>query len=788
MRTRRPDLLLVLLASLTTAGVLPAQTGVLVPTSTGRPDPKVLSLSEMTVDVGVARGYARVNVRQVFENHTGAVQEGTWRFTLPPSGAVGDFAVWDGNVRIPGVILEKRRARAIYRELTTQRIDPGLLQQGEEEDREPGAAEGKAPRPSGGAAFSVKVAPIPAWGTKRLEMQYQHEVPWVDGVGELRVPLSPGGGGTPAVAGSLAVRVTLLDGEFAPQVAGALDLARKARTASFTGTRVALDRDVVLRFRPSSSAPLAFTAFRNLAGTPPDGLALAPWERPADLPRDRDGFFLLEYRPGGEVSPGAPGEARPERRAPAAVAVLFDTSLSHRWGGLEAGYAFLGRLLSQLGPDDRLLLVPFDREAAPDPQGLVPASPSARQTALAHLLSRPLQPGTDVPGAVRRTAELLRGTKGARIVLVTDGIGGARDLKAAAPGARLFAVLTGEERPESFRVACEALLSLASAGEADETLLVRQLLGPAPETASRTKPSSAAAELPVRATGGDPRLKMVYPVLTQPPTPGSLSGWIGRYEAPASRVTLSLTDAPGRNLSVSFPENALDARDLPRRWARARVDHLLALIELEGERREWVEEILELSRRYKFVTPYTAFLAAPRSLLRPRRIQPGDPVIRVEADPATTGVTALLPFGERIDLARRPGSNLWEGRFLVPEGLPDGPMALRLVLRDASGGTTTETKRLVVDGTPPTIRPEAGVQARAGQPVRLSARADADVVFLSVRLDDGPPVPLRWDPEAKGSTAVVDVPPGPPGARELFFEASDAAGNHGFARATMEVR
>jgi len=98
-----------------------AQAGLLVPTSTGRADAAVLSLREMAIDVGIARGYARVNVRQVYENHTGDVQEGSYRFALPPSAAVGDFAVWDGLVRIPGVILEKRRARAIYRDLTTQR-------------------------------------------------------------------------------------------------------------------------------------------------------------------------------------------------------------------------------------------------------------------------------------------------------------------------------------------------------------------------------------------------------------------------------------------------------------------------------------------------------------------------------------------------------------------------------------------------------------------------------------------------------------------------------------------
>ncbi|NTV76190.1 MAG: VWA domain-containing protein, partial [Holophaga sp.] len=181
-----------LLALLPALAVLPlqAQAGLLIPTSSGRPDPKVLSLREMTVDLAIARGYARVNVRQVFENHTASVQEGTYRFALPASAAVGDFAVWDGLQRIPGVILEKKRARSIYQELTRQRIDPGLLQQGEEEDQEPGEG-APAARPSGGSLFSVTVAPIPPMATKRLEIQFQQEVPLIGGKGEFRLVLRP---------------------------------------------------------------------------------------------------------------------------------------------------------------------------------------------------------------------------------------------------------------------------------------------------------------------------------------------------------------------------------------------------------------------------------------------------------------------------------------------------------------------------------------------------------------------------------------------------------------------
>src|SRR5688572_28599215 len=222
-----------------TVNEIHGQAGLLTPTSTGRPDPRVLSLREMTIDVGIARGYARVNVRQVYENHTGDVQEGTYRFALPPSAAVGDFAIWDGLVRIPGVILEKQRARAIYRELTTQRIDPGLLQQGEEEEQ-PGEGTPSS-RPSGGALFSVRVAPIPPWATKRLEMQFQQEVPLVRRRGEFRLALRPPDG-EPPVARTLDVRVRMEDAEGASP-AGALALRRDGADLVFSGHDVPLDAD-----------------------------------------------------------------------------------------------------------------------------------------------------------------------------------------------------------------------------------------------------------------------------------------------------------------------------------------------------------------------------------------------------------------------------------------------------------------------------------------------------------------------------------------------------------------
>jgi Ca-activated chloride channel family protein len=746
----------------------------------------------MAIDVGIARGYARVNVRQVYENHTADVQEGTYRFALPPSAAVGDFAIWDGLVRIPGVILEKQRARAIYRELTTQRIDPGLLQQGEEEEE----AAGEGPpssRPSGGALFSVRVAPIPPWATKRLEMQFQQEVPLVRRRGEFRLALRPPDG-EPPVARALSVRVHLEGGGGAAP-AGALALRRDGGDLVFSGSDVALDKDLVVRFAAGEgAAPLSLSAFRNPEGALPDGIALAPWERPSDVPPEKDGFFLLEALPPGEARDVAEVDATAETtadpaRPPVVLAVLFDTSLSHRWSGLESGYAALVRILRSLRPDDRFALIPFDRR--PAEARLRAAEPSAIEESLAGLRSRPLGVGTDVPGAVEAARRALG--EGGRIVLVTDGQAGvtAKALDAARGGLPLFTIVTGLETVQALRSASAQVLA-STATEVEGQLFFERLVAPLEAPSAPPRRTAEAAAVPFQVEGGEPKVRDVYPVMVQPPAPGSLSGWIGRYGAPARGLRFEMASPlfeGGRaELAADLPETSLEARDLPRRWARARVDHLLMLIEAEGERREWIEEIIALSKRYKFVTPYTAFLAAPRSLLRPRRIQPGDPVLRVECDASVRAAVALFPFGLRLPLVKRPGSRVWEGRFLVPEGLADGRYAVRILLRDASGARLTEVKHFVLDGRAPVITPEPLPPAHAGDRVRVAVRADEDVIVLQARLADGAPVPLRWDKAARRSVGELRIPPTAEGRQEVVFEAVDGAKNVGFARTMLEVR
>ena len=74
-----------------------AQSGVLIPSSTEKPDPSVLSLDEMSVNVLIDNEYARVRVTQIFGNRTDRIQEGRYVFLIPTTASNSDFVTLPGS-------------------------------------------------------------------------------------------------------------------------------------------------------------------------------------------------------------------------------------------------------------------------------------------------------------------------------------------------------------------------------------------------------------------------------------------------------------------------------------------------------------------------------------------------------------------------------------------------------------------------------------------------------------------------------------------------------------------
>ena len=291
----------------------------------------------------------------------------------------------------------------------------------------------------------------------------------------------------------------------------------------------------------------------------------------------------------------------------------------------------------------------------------------------------------------------------------------------------------------------------------------------------------------------DAAVQMVYP-LQDSAFAGSMASWVGQYAAPQKKVEFAVRGSRDGSRfewkkEAELPALALEHAQLPRLWARVRVDALLEKIERDGEDQKTIDEIIALARKYKFVTPYTSFLAVPRALLRPRVIRPGDPVLRVHTDESIRSVIAIFPFGLTKRLNHLESEKVWQTRFLAPDDMQDGTYTVRLILRDDVGHTYREAKTFVIASKPPvvTVRLDSKRYHR-GQMIPLKVSASESTRTLVARLDGAAPVWLHWNQKAGANTGELQVPGDlPAGNYRLTVIAEDFAHNIGTQEVQIEV-
>ena len=778
-----------------------ADAGVLIPKDKEAPDAAVLSLAEMKVDIVIDNGDARIRITQIFQNHSAGIEEGTYVFALPDRSTVSDFAVWDGPVRIPAVILERKRAEEIYDQARMQAIDPGLLEMGERDNSDPKKT----------STFSAKIVPIPAYGTKRLELEYHQKLTVDDWKQVFVLPLKPDAYQQQKV-GHFSLRFELRS---APGMRD-LQLASKSFPlkfasgegthsvlGSYEGNNVALDEDFAATWKldPAQADTLDVIAYRNPVTALPTPDEVAPRKTATPEP----GFFQAEVLVGD--GKGAAAATQADTGDPRTVILLFDNSLSMQWEKLERSYAATEALLRKLRPVDHFNLILFNQDLSSFKPQPVAADAATVQQALDFVRSSKLRGGTDIGKALSGGLKQCT-TDNCVMVMMTDGESDRGQTivtgRIAADYAKQWKQAAHPPKTNVFAVGDDANLPLLRLLARNGGVL-EHVLSTEPVEFKLDSFLSKIVRSPVGDLGltarPDGAVKMVYPLDEQVYT-RSLASWVGEYTAAAAGVEFhahaARDGAPlDATVKADLPAEELDHPQLPRLWAQARVNALLDQIAREGETRAAIDEIIRLARRYKLVTPYTSFLAVPRALLRPRVIRPGDPVLRVRTDPAIASVIALFPFGLTKALRHladedTPGDNggrLWETRFLAPADMKDGTYDVRLIMRDDKGNTYREAKTFVIASTPPTVKILLDSrQLRAGKAVQIRAEASASTRTLTARLDGVTPISLRWNGAAGANTGTLRLPPDLPAGRYMLtVTAEDIAHNIGSEEMQVEV-
>lgn len=542
------------------------------------PIPRVLKIKSIKITTKIQAQVAATTVEQVFENETPYRLEGSYFFPIPESASVSDFAIYDGEKRMSGEVMERSKARQIYQEIVRKLIDPGLLEY------------------VGKDLFQARVFPIEPRTTRKIELTYTQVLKAEGGTVSYRYPLGSGRRMLQQPVGQVAASVEItspvdLKNVFSPshKISVSRDGERRARL-SFEGAGEATQQDFQLYYSLSEQA---------------FGVSLVTHREPG-----KDGYFLMLISPKVNL--------REDERLAKDVVFVLDTSGSMSGEKLEKAKAALKFGVESLSARDRFNLISFSGEEHLMRAGLIAASKEAKQQASTFIDGLRAEGGTNINDSLVAALRLFEKTeRPAMIVFLTDGLPtvGPTDINA------ILKNVSDADR------AAIRLFTFGVGYDVNTTLLDRlasdhrgssDYIEPKEDLEIKVSNFFAKVNYPVlsdlKLDLGGVETELIYPRTLPDLFKGSQLVLVGRYKNSVNAATIHLSGKVGGKTETlsyrdqRFPSENSDNKPLPRLWAVRRVGHLLEQIRLNGANRELTDEIVALGTRFGIVTPYTSFL------------------------------------------------------------------------------------------------------------------------------------------------------------------------------------
>lgn len=553
-------------------------TGILVPT-----DRKIecLSIVYQRLNIEIREQAAVTKVVQEFRNHTSNPLEAYYLFPLPKDAGVENFAMWVDGKKVEGEVVEANKARTVYEDVVRRLKDPGLLEH------------------MGQNLWRVRVYPVPANGTQKIEISYSELVPSDAGVAEYRYPLRAGNKAF-TTEQDFTVNVELhsqipLKSVYSP--AHDVSVSKKGdhkAVVSFEQTKYPLNRDFSLFWTVSEKDIGLSTLFHR-----PD--------------KEDEGYFLALISP--------PSEPEVRNRVPRDVVFVVDTSGSMQGEKMEQAKGALKYCLNSLEKEDRFAVVEFSTSVRAFKDELAKADKNHIQEAVEWVDELTAKGGTAIDDALRAALQLRSDdNRNFTIVFLTDGLPTIGETNIGAILKNVDNRNTASTRIFTFGVGDDVnthLLDQLAERTRSASVYVRA------NENIETKVSSFYAkvshpvltDLALKVVGDKVKLEQIYPPKLPDLFHGGQLTVLGRYKGDGD-VVLRLTGSVGEEKrtfdhEVKFPKKETDHEFVSGIWARRKVGYLLDQIRINGEKSELVDEVVRLAKRYGIATPYTSYLVVP---------------------------------------------------------------------------------------------------------------------------------------------------------------------------------
>jgi len=539
-----------------------------------------LAVKYLRVDTHIENQVATTRVVQEFQNSTGRDLECTYIFPVPKTAAIRDFAMYIGGKRMKGELLAADKARRVYEEIVRRAKDPGLLEYMD------------------GNLLRMRIYPVPARGTQKVELEYTHLVPTDDGLSEYVFPLRIGEKASKTLEDfTVTVRIrsaTPIKNVYSPT--HEVGVARRGDHEAVAGMETKgalLDRDFQLFYTVSEKD---------------FGLSLMTYRPDPKKP----GMFLMLISPKSEVNA--------KNRVPRDVVFVLDTSgsMKKRAGIDKIGQAkrALAFCIDKLDPKDRFAVIQFSTLAQSFAKGWTDAGDARRKKAREWIDAFEATGGTNFSEALARVFALpLDKNRPATVLFLTDGrpTVDVTDIEA-------LAKLVKDSNKPHLRVFTFGV------GDDVNTKLLDRMSGDTGALTEYVRPGEAIDGKVTRLFS-----KMSHPVLTQLALQvpgvkiietypkdlpdlfrGSQVVLVGSYTGDGDSV-IRLKGRVGKKKEEfvyegTFPKNCKERSFISSLYAHRKIGYLLDQIRLHGENKELEDEVVRLSLAHGIETPYTSYL------------------------------------------------------------------------------------------------------------------------------------------------------------------------------------
>ena len=572
-----------------------------------------LRLESADIRVEINDQVAKTYITQTFSNDTDRNLAGTYLFPLPEDTTFSSFSLHIDGKPVEGKILEANEARQQYETIVRQMIDPGLLEY----------ADYKTVR--------ARIFPIPAHGTKKVELEYTQVLKAENGMIKYSFPLrSEGDDQAPAEEVKINVKLASKQGLrtiWSPShmISSKRDGDHKA-LASFTGKDFVPDKDFLLYYSVSDKDMTANLLTHKTAG--------------------EDGYFLMTLTP--------PVQAK--EIISKDIVFVADISGSMMGKRMEENKRALKYLVNALNPSDKFSIVQFNTDVDAFKNSLVLATPENKKAAIAFINDMEAAGGTNIGDALKTAGSML-GTNKERpsyMVMMTDGeptVGEtsvAGLLKAVDPkkDIRVFDFGVGYDvNTKLLNKLAEDNHGTSQYVEPEESMEV------ALSTFYDKIKSPVLSNVKLNFEGI--QVKDMYPRNVKDIFAGSQVLLMGKYKGAGSANCKMTGTINGVSKAYSFPmkfdEQAVGHSYLPRLWAMRRIAHLTEVAQSNGDNKELVDEIIALSKKYGIISNYTSFLVTDPSENH------GLPQPTSAAMPAAPSMRSFQPGAVRQSASRSAG-------------------------------------------------------------------------------------------------------------------------------------